>query len=173
MLSENLPLLRGQMLLDALRGERMSAEEWSRKLDNYELPFRFGECALMLVRMEEEFGQYRHNGQQLMEYAIINIAEEIIGEFAHVWGVKEEHGYLAFLLQYREGAPVTGRDTLLEKSAMQLQSKVKQFLKGSLSIVMTEPFDFPNRLPNRYRHALAYFRQIVGDETNSSFGPGT
>ncbi|MGO4274445.1 response regulator, partial [Paenibacillus sp. TAF58] len=93
-LRENLPLLRGQLLLDAFRGHRMSSDEWSRKLENYGLPFRYGDCALLLVRMEEEFGQYKNNGQQLMEYAIINMAEEIIGEFTEVWGVKEEHGYL-------------------------------------------------------------------------------
>ncbi|WP_256761070.1 response regulator [Cohnella sp. WQ 127256] len=163
-LRENLPLLRGQLLLSAFRGERMPTEEWIRKLENYSLPFQFGECALLLVRMEDEFGQYRNNGQQLLEYAIINIAEEIFGEFANIWGVKEEHGYLAFLLQFKETAQEVGNDILLEKLSMQLQAKVKQFLKGSLSIVSTEPFHFPDQLAERYRHALAYFRQIVGDE---------
>ncbi|CAK4829757.1 unnamed protein product [Aphanomyces euteiches] len=163
-LRENLPLLRGQLLLNTLRGERLPAEEWSRKLESYKLPIRFGECALLLVRMEEDFGQYHNKDQHLMEYAIINIAEEIFGEFTHVWGVKEEHGYLAFLLQFKDEHQTAGKETKLEKSAMQLQSKVKQFLKGSLSIVMTDPFHFPDMLPNRYRHALDYFRQIVGKE---------
>jgi two-component system response regulator YesN len=163
-LRENLPLLRGQLLLSALRGERLPADEWSRKLDNYGLPFREGECALLLVRMEDEFGQYRNNGQQLLEYAIINIAEEIFGEFTNVWGVKEEHGYLVFLLQFKETVQDFGKDVYLEIIPMQLQSKVKQFLKISLSIVTTETFRFPDQLSDRYRHALAYFRQIVGDE---------
>lgn len=162
-LRENLPLLRGQLLLSALRGERLSEEEWSRKLENYGLPFRRGGCALLLVRLEEEFGRTWNNGQQLLEYAIINIAEEIFGEYANVWGVKEEHGYLAFLLQFGDGSEI-GTDMLLEKLSMQLQAKVKQFLKGSLSIVTTETFAFPDKVAERYRHALAYFRQIVGDE---------
>lgn len=163
-LRENLPLMRGQLLLNALRGELLSTAEWRRKLENYDLPIQFGECALLLVRLEEDFGQYRNNGQHLMEYAIINIAEEIFGEFAFVWGAREEHGYLAFLLQFKDEIHSAGKETKLEKSAMQLQSKVKQFLRGSLSIVMTESFEFPDRLADRYRHALAYFRQIVGDE---------
>ncbi|QMV40658.1 response regulator transcription factor [Cohnella cholangitidis] len=163
-LRENLPLLRGQLLLSAFRGERLSAEEWHRKLDTYGLPFREGECALLLVRMEDEFGQYRNNGQQLLEYAVINIAEEIFSEFSNLWGVKEEHGYLAFLLQYKDKVEDSGKEVLLEKLAMQLQSKVRQFLKGSISIVTTERFVFPDQLSGRYRHALAYFRQIVGDE---------
>jgi two-component system response regulator YesN len=111
--------------------------------------------------MEEEFGRYKNNGQQLMEYAIMNMAEEIIGEYAEVWGVKEEHGYLAFLLQLKADCSDT---TILEKLSMQLQSKVKQFLKGSLSVVITERFRFPEQLPERYRQASGYFRQIVGDE---------
>lgn len=163
-LRENLPLLRGQLLLDALRGERMLAEEWHRKLENYSLPIQFGNCTLMLVRMEDEFGQYRNNGQQLMEYAIINIAEEIISEYAEVWAVKEEHGYLAFLLQPKANASYSRQDMLLEKLGVQLQSKVKQFLRGSLSIVITEPFQFPEELPASYRQASSSFRQIVGEE---------
>ncbi|BBH19054.1 DNA-binding response regulator [Paenibacillus baekrokdamisoli] len=163
-LRENLPLLRGQLLLDGLHGHRMPADEWSRKLTNYGLPFSNGDCALLLVRMEEDFEQYKNNGQQLMEYAIVNMAEEIIGEFTEVWGVKEEHGYLVFLLQLKEDCSDIGKETILEKLAIQLQYKVKQFLKGSLSIVMTEWFRFPEKLADRYLKALAYFRQIVGEE---------
>lgn len=163
-LRENLPLLRGQLLLDALQGHRLPPQEWERKLGNYELPFHEGESALMLVRLEEEFGQYRNNGQPLIEYAIINMAEEIMGEFMEVWGVKEEHGYLVFLLQLKDGAVSSSKETILEKLSLQLQSKVKQFLKGSLSIVVTEWFSFPQQLPEQFRQATAYFRQIVGDE---------
>lgn len=163
-LRENLPLLRGQLLLDALQGHRLPADEWDRKLKSYELPFSYGDCALMLVRMEEEFGQYKKNGQPLIEYAIINMAEEIIGEFMEVWGVKEEHGYLVFLLQLKEKERNIGKENILEKLSLQLQYKVKQFLKGSLSIVITEWFAFPDRLPDHFRQASAYFRQIVGDE---------
>jgi two-component system response regulator YesN len=163
-LRENLPLLRGQLLLDSLHGHRMSIDEWNRKLASYGLPFSCGDSALLLVRMEEEFEQYKNNGQQLMEYAIVNMAEEIIGEFAEVWGVKEEHGYLAFLVQLKEGCSDVGKETILEKLAIQLQYKVKQFLKGSLSIVMTEWFKLPEQLSERYRQASAYFMQIVGEE---------
>ncbi|MFD2330981.1 response regulator [Cohnella sp. GCM10020058] len=163
-LRENLPMLRGQLLLGAIRGERISAEEWTRKLDTYGLPFRDGNCALALVRLEDEFDPYRNNGQHLLEYAITNIAEEIFGEFMEVWSVKEEHGYLAFLLQLKQGAAVDRPDLLLENLAMQVQAKVKQYLKGSLSVVITEPFSFPGELAEQYRQASSYFRRIVGDE---------
>ena len=163
-LRENLSLLRGQLLLDALQGQRMPVDEWERKLGNYELPFKYGDSALMLVRLEEEFGQYKNNGQPLIEYAIINMAEEIMGEFMEVWGVKEEHGYLVFLLQLKGLGTDIGKETILEKLSLQIQYKVKQFLKGSLSIVITEWFPFPDQLPDRFRQATAYFRQIVGDE---------
>ncbi|OKP98858.1 response regulator [Paenibacillus sp. P46E] len=163
-LRENLPLLRGQLLLSALQGQRLPADEWERKLKSYGLPFSQGDCALMLVRLEEEFGQYKNNGQPLIEYAVINMAEEIIGEFMEVWGVKEEHGYLVFLLQLKKRAADLGTEGLLEQLSVQLQYKVKQFLKGSLSIVITEWFKFPEQLYDRFRQASAYFRQIVGDE---------
>lgn len=163
-LRENLPHLRGRLLLEALQGHRIASSEWARKLANYDLPFHAGDCALMLVRMEEEFGQYDNNDQTLLEYAVINMAEEIMGEFMEVWGVKEEHGYLVFLLQLKVNNTDIGKETILEKLSVQLQSKVKQFLKGSLSIVITEWFAFPDQLYDRFRQASAYFRQIVGDE---------
>ncbi|MHA7964528.1 response regulator [Paenibacillus sp. CAU 1782] len=163
-LRENLPLLRGQLLLGALRGERLRREEWSRKLESYGLPVEFGDSWLMLVRMEEEFGQYRNKGQHLLEYAVMNIAEEIVGEYAQVWGVKDEHGYLVFLLQRKGEATRSRGDKLLEGLMVRLQSKVKQYLQGSLSIVMTETFQFPEDLAARYRRSVSSFRQIVGDE---------
>ncbi|WP_233476384.1 helix-turn-helix transcriptional regulator [Paenibacillus sonchi] len=79
-------------------------------------------------------------------------------------GVKEEHGYLVFLLQLKEKAADLGTEGLLEQLSVQLQYKVKQFLKGSLSIVITEWFRFPDQLPEQFRQASSYFRQIVGDE---------
>lgn len=163
-LRENLPHLRDRLLLEALQGHRFAADEWERKLANYDLPFHAGDYALMLVRMEEEFRHYDNNDQTLIEYAVINMAEEIMGEFMEVWGVKEEHGYLVFLLQLKENDTDIGKETILEKLSVQLQSKVKQFLKGSLSIVITEWFPFPEQLYDRFRQASAYFRQIVGDE---------
>ncbi len=163
-LRENLPLLRGQLLLGALRGERLHREEWTRKLESYALPVKFGDSWLMLVRMEEEFGQYRNNGQHLVEYAVMNIAEEILGEYAYVWGVKDEHGYLVFLLQLKSEGDSRRGDKLLEGLMVRLQSKVKQYLQGSLSIVMTEPFQFPEDVPACYRRSVSSFRQIVGDE---------
>ncbi|MBE0340598.1 response regulator [Paenibacillus sp. 28ISP30-2] len=163
-LRENLPHLRGRLLLEALQGHRFAAGEWERKLVNYDLPFHAGDYALMLVRIEEEFRHYDNNDQTLIEYAVINMAEEIMGEFMEVWGVKEEHGYLVFLLQLKENDTGIGKETILEKLSVQLQSKVKQFLKGSLSIVITEWFPFPEQLHDRFRQASAYFRQIVGDE---------
>ncbi|MFD0714235.1 response regulator [Paenibacillus sp. GCM10027626] len=166
-LRENLPLLRGQLLLEALHGHRLSEEEWTRRLGSCELPFHEGDSALLLVRMEDGFGEYAGKDQQLLEYAIMNIAEEIACDHFYVWGVKEEHGYLAVLLQSKGAAEKlikTDQEALVEKLAMQLEHKVKQFLKGSLSVVMTELFHFPAELPASYQRAAAYFRQIVGDE---------
>jgi two-component system, response regulator YesN len=163
-LRENLPVLRGRLLLDALQGHRFQAGEWERKLVSYDLPFQSGESALMLVRMEEEFREFDNTDQTLIEYAIINMAEEIMGEFMEVWGVKEEHGYLVFLLQLKEQGTDLGQESILEKLSLQLQYKVKQFLKGSLSIVITEWFKFPEQLSNRFHQASSSFRQIVGDE---------
>lgn len=68
------------------------------------------------------------------------------------------------LLQLKANDTDIGKETILEKLSVQLQSKVKQFLKGSLSIVITEWFAFPDQLYDRFRQASAYFRQIVGDE---------
>ncbi|WP_018755893.1 response regulator transcription factor [Paenibacillus terrigena] len=163
-LRENLPLLQGQLLLDAFRGQPMADEEWERKLENYLLPFHEGEAVLLLVRIEEASDYTKKMGPQLLEYAMMNMAQEILGESCEVWGVKEEHGYLAFVLQFKGISTVASRGAKLEKLAIQLQYKVKQFLRASISIVMTDGFRFPQQLPERYLQATSYFRQIVGDE---------
>lgn len=164
-LRDNLPLLRGNLLLASLRGKRMPSEEWNRKLGNYGLPFKYGdECALLLIRLEDEFAQYENNGLQLMEYALMNIAEEIMDESMEVWSVKDDHDYITILLKLKDDSVNHGKDVLLEQLAMRLQHKVKLFLKGTISIVSTEWIPFPEQVSIQYSQATSYFRRFVGDE---------
>lgn len=165
MFRENLPLLRGQLLLDALNCRLMHAEEWGRKLEEYLLPIRHGEdSALLLVRLEEEFGQYKNKDLHLLEYAIMNIAEELTGEIMEIWSVKDKYDYLVLLVQMNDPTTEIDRGAHLQQLAMQLQHNVKQYLKGAVSIVTTDWFTFPQQLSTYYQQAAAGFRRLVGNE---------
>lgn len=59
----------------------------------------------MLVRMEEEFGEFDNTDQTLIEYAIINMAEEIMGEFMEVWGLRKNMVTLCFCFSLKIKEP--------------------------------------------------------------------
>ena len=165
MFHENLPSLRGQLLLDALNGRLLHAEEWNRKLEDYLLPIRHGEdSALLLVRLEEEFDHYQSKDLHLLEYAVMNIAEELAGEFIEIWSVKDKYDYLVLLIQMNDLSAEIDKGAHLQQLAMQLQHNVKQYLKGAVSIVTTDWFSFPRQLSADYQQAAAAFRQLVGND---------
>ncbi len=163
-LRQNLPALRSNLLLDLLTGYRMSQQQWSEKSDRYQLPIPYGQSyALLLVRPEGKFLQYDHNDQSLMEYAIKNIGEEIFAGHYQLWHTKDQHGYFVFYLPY--ASPSLEEDEkMIQRLAAKFQYKVRQHLKGTISILFSQRGTFPRDLPVNYENAIYAFRQKVGSD---------
>src|SRR5690606_24688439 len=99
-LRDNLPLLQRELLLDLLQGHTMSAEALSSRLSQLALPFEQNDSvSLMLIRLEEPFIHYEYRDRILLEYAVKNIAEEVLRDHCKTWICKETHGYLAFIIK--------------------------------------------------------------------------
>ena len=52
----------------------------------------------------------------------------------------------------------------IERKAAQLQHYVRTYLKGTISVLITQPGDFPDDLNKLYRQSLFHFRQRIGSE---------
>ncbi|HEX7057557.1 MAG TPA: response regulator [Bacilli bacterium] len=166
-LRENLPLLRGNLLDDLLKGRQYAETTLREKLRLLELRFSLNEtCTLMMIRLDNDFTDYDFHNRSLIEYAIGNIAEEIFGGNFLVWHCKDAHDYLVFLLSPN---PDSGRGNLnvrheLQRASTQLQAAVKNYLKGNISISLSREGFFPRDIVKMYNSCISAMRQHIGNE---------
>lgn len=167
-LQEHLPLLRQNLLLELLRGRCRSEAVPLDKFPLYQLPFAQGDCAaIALIRLEDDFVRHSDHSVSLFEYAIANVAAEIFQDDFYLWYCRDDYGYLVFMITATDKLRGQSAETikqLLEQHAVQLQHYVHVYLKGSISVLVSEWFVFPDEVASYYQKCLFVFRQRIGDE---------
>ncbi|RUS43540.1 response regulator [Cohnella sp. AR92] len=177
-LREHLPLLRDKLLNELLLGSRLSRSALADKMDKFGVPFSIGDrTSLLAIRLEAFFQQQDLNSLLLFEYAIVNIASELLQEHFRIWSCKDTHDYLLFLVAAKPRADIGNVEqddteeaakadaALLERIAYQLQKNVNALLGGGISVVTTDWGVFPNRTRQLYLSAVTTIRQRIGPET--------
>nr|WP_279591676.1 response regulator [Paenibacillus sp. F411] len=169
---DHLPLLQSNLLHDLISGHRISDALLSSRLDLYSLAFRLNDqAAMLLIRVESNPERTTGRHRPLMDYAISNIAEEILSEHYHVWIGKDVHDQQIILVKARSSgqapdAEVVAEDirSLLEGKAAELQQKVKQFLKLSISVLVSLWFPLDRTAVQEcYERSLSVLRQKAGN----------
>lgn len=164
-LQENLPFLKGNLLNELLQGHVLNEQALKEKMHTLSLPDMYGEsCRVMLVRLEEPFVRYDFRSLSLIEYAISNIAEELFQSHFRLWHTKDAHDYLIFVAADQDPSDPEAGALLFERTAADLQSVVQTFLKGHISVIVSESGVFPQQLPVLYDHCLSAARKRVGSE---------
>lgn len=161
-LNENLPLLRANTLNELLRGSHSAALQDKLKL--LELPFADGDnICLMLIRMEERFAEMPGQDSALMEYAICNIASEMMQKDYYLWHARDAHDYIVLIVKPKDSSKV-GADakSLLERYAALIQTNVQSYLKGAISILVGGWGQFPGQTKEIYEHAVTSMRRKMG-----------
>ncbi|TBL76514.1 response regulator [Paenibacillus thalictri] len=172
---ENLPKLRGDFLGELLQGKVFSAKVLTEKLHSLKIAVPHNCFALMLARLEGEMLEFDFYNLSLMEFAVINIAEEIFHPGFRLWSCKDVHGYLSFMVllpedQANDGqwATAQGREELehqLELMGSQLQMNVSKYLKGTVSVLLHKWGSFPQDIPKLYQDSLLSLRRRVGNQS--------
>jgi len=140
---------------DLLLGREVSSKALREQLEQYELHIEPEHpAAMMLIRLAGRFASMDQQSIDLMDFAVGNIAEEVLGETYHVWFSRGPHDCLVMFLQNREQA----EESLLVNSPLRnvaetFREHVVRYLQGDLSIVVTPPFPF-KELTNVYRKSL-------------------
>lgn len=164
-LKEHLPLLRSSLLNELLQGRRFSPEALRERMELLQLPDFYGDaCALLLVRMEARFLEYDAHSLALLEYAIGNMFEELCSGTFELWHGRDSHDYLIFVAKPAAEAPEEERRQSLERAAMQLQSAVRTYLNGSVSVLVSPWGRFPDEVTALYQSSLSAFRRRIGSE---------
>ncbi|MFD2611655.1 response regulator [Paenibacillus gansuensis] len=171
-LRANLPLLRGRLLAQLLQGRKYDSAQLEKELGLLELPFRADDLySMMLLRMEDDFAAYDSAGLSLMEYAVENIVQEVLGEHFMSWSCRDHHGHLIFLIRSRRGpAPEDGFtdekqvNQQLDRMISQMYHHIRHFLKGKVSFCLGKWERFPSRLSAVYQEALSQLRRTTGED---------
>lgn len=178
-LRDSLPLLRSTLLNDMLNGRRLSEGQLAKKLELFRLPFRPGEsCGMLMIRLEGRFSPFGYEDTDLMEYSVTNIAEELLQPYFRLWPCKDGHDYLVLLanpdkevIEASLSAEATPEflQRLLEKLAAEIKTSVRNYLKGSVSVLVGPWGRFPEDTVPSYSLALSCFRNKIGSEEEMLF----
>ncbi|THF78728.1 response regulator [Cohnella fermenti] len=152
-------VLKERLMGDLLLGRAMSRGVLEGKLRQYDIPFSPDAPALMmLVRLGGRFDEYDKQSLSLMEYAVGNIAQEVMGDAYRVWFGKAPHDCLVLLVAMNPNGPLGSAPRPLREEMGRLASEVgrqvRTYLKGELSGVLSPWFEFPEGLSAAYRGAL-------------------
>jgi len=165
-LREQLPLLRDKFLNDLLQGRKISDSQFTENANKFDLPFSIGDTsALLIVRLEDFFQRQDMNSLLLFEYAIVNIADELLQEHFHFWSCKDSHDYLVFLISPKSSIITGNEDNLLKNVAYQLQKNVSNIIGGEISVVTTGWGPIPLKTRSLYQSAVTTVHQRIGPET--------
>ncbi|MBC8080855.1 MAG: response regulator [Gorillibacterium sp.] len=161
---ENLPRLRETFLLELLQGFRSG--RLAEKLQNYELSFQVGDTiSLLFVRFDDDYTAYSPRDIALFEYAVSNIADEILSDSFETWHCKDEHDYLVIAVKLKGSIDADHRKELLDKAGMLLLDNVKTFLNKKLSITISRWGSFPEDSPIMYRDSIITLLKRIGNDS--------
>ena len=158
-LDKYLPVMRDDFLMNLLQGESFLPREFSKRLESLGLDVRENTpFVMMIIRIEQGFENYDDSDKSLVEYAVRNIGEEIFGAEFSVWSCRNVDKSLPFLIMPRDGSVRSGITEKLERCALLLQESVTHFLKGEISILLSDWGTFPDDVYDFYRGLIAVFR---------------
>jgi two-component system response regulator YesN len=168
----DLTILRNNLLRELLLGRRMSRQSVEQRLARYEIPLKTDERAvMMLVQLGTYYETMDKDSVTLMEYAISNIAEEVLAESFHVWACQSPHDCLTIIAMLRPELAdqvEPGEREQLERQQLKrlvpmFRRSVNEYLRGDISVVVTNGFHFPDAIESAYRQGLRYFCMLEKD----------
>lgn len=170
-------VLRANLMHELLLGRVLSERTLALKLKEYEISFESDvEAAMLLIQLGKHYAAMDHHSVSLMEYAIGNIAEELFKEQFHVWFCKAPHDCLILLVELK---PViqreleksnnydAARQQILKSAIANFRISVSNYLKGEISLIVTEWFAFPEGMTAAYRSGLSSMYLTTHNETGS------
>jgi len=99
-LREYAPVMRDRFLLGLINGARISPEDFAEKTEYLGLSLRNGPFLLVLLQIEDScrWNAGSYEDEQLMHFAVLNVAEETLGEWPSKVLFPEENRRLVLLV---------------------------------------------------------------------------
>lgn len=159
-------ILRENLMHDLLLGREITTRALREQLQQYEIGFEPEEPVVMLlIRLTGRFSSMDQQSLDLMDFAVGNIAEEVLGDKFRVWFGRGPHECLVMFLQHQgrvEEASMS--QETLTGPVDTFREHVIRYLQGDLSMVVTPPFPF-KEMTAAYRRSLGSL-VLSGPEEN-------
>lgn len=147
-----LEVLRDGLLNDLLLGREASDRTMLSRLETYDIRIKPDHTAQMLFVPPGSYTQDQtEEAIRLLEYAIGNITNEILGAHGAVWLGRAPQGGLVILWQY-DAQIYSGYKLHIRE----LRDSVHRYLKTNLSFWVSDPFVFPMEMSSTYRHMMRF-----------------
>jgi len=168
---ESLPKLREMFLFDLISGKNYPLSALKDKMNLYGLPFSAErEVILLCMRVEEDYTNTDLYSLSLIEYAMLNIVEEVFSNSFNVMSCKDSHDYLIFLVQPHSMEQADqDSSAIVEDLARLSQHQIKLYLKSKVSFVLSNWGGFPQDILSMYQSALSIYTDYIGYQTESFF----
>ncbi|RXZ82629.1 response regulator [Paenibacillaceae bacterium] len=155
LMRKNLPLLKNSLLRELLETPpEANHRDLAEKLNSYGLTIQIGEqFRLVLIEMGQEFDKYSRADRGLIEYSVLNIAEEILLTDFDVWSGQSHQDQLVLIIRWPAEWNETQLAHLKEKWA-KIRTNVQNYLKGEASVYVSRTGIFPGEIPAAYREGL-------------------
>jgi two-component system response regulator YesN len=132
-LKQHFPVMRERFLFGLLNGAQITLEHFIEKADYLKLQLRNGPFVLALLQIEDEseaYKEYSYEDQQLIHFAVLNIAEETLELLSSkVLFYEENHRFVIII-----SMDTPEQAALLRHYLQQVIDNVKQTLKLSSTI---------------------------------------
>lgn len=164
---EHLPALRDKLLAELIQGKAYPEQRLKEKLSGYQLNFQEKDrIFLILIRLEEHFTNFGLDSQLLFEYAVTNIACELLGAGFEVWHCRDTYENLVLLVKSNDEEAMDADKILkqLTHNTHQLHSSVNEYLNGGISVILSYPGGFPLDIRSMYEDSQSALRQQVGND---------
>ncbi|MFK0521036.1 response regulator [Paenibacillus illinoisensis] len=159
-------ILRENLMHDLLLGREITTRALREQLQQYEIGLEPEEPVVMLlIRLTGRFSSMDQQSLDLMDFAVGNIAEEVLGDKFRVWFGRGPHECLVMFLQHQgrvEEASMS--QETLTGPVDTFREHVIRYLQGDLSMVVTPPFPF-KEMTAAYRRSLGSL-VLSGPEEN-------
>ncbi|WP_058306259.1 response regulator [Gracilibacillus massiliensis] len=154
----HLPLLRSQLLNDVLLRKVNIQKDLVTKLENYKIAFtKDDKFVQIFIRLEKWFVDSSLVDRSIYKYAIINLMNDFLRDDFEYWQGNDQFETLIYLIKPKNLKDLDQNHSHLIETLEQFKKDVYTFLKGEVSILISQTGVFPTDIVSIYEKALNQF----------------
>lgn len=165
-LEDHLLILQKYFFRGRIKEKLLTSEQFSRSVDILQISDAINApICLLLIRIDDQLGQFNLHNTSLFEIAIYNMLKELFPQQYNLFYCIDDYDYMVVMVSCKE----TLMDSKppfepIERLMLQLQHYAQHYLSISLSVLISKTGIFPDDLSTIYDNAVNTFRQKIAND---------